>query len=381
MAINIHCMECKSDLKLGSKVCSNCGAKVPKNKKYRVIVRVNGKRVSRIAGNLVLARDIESKLKTDISRDEFDIQKKKPAMTLNEFWEEKYLSWLKVNKKSWKIDQYNFNKNLSPALGKQTLDAISPFDIEKFVLLLKKRKSRQGKPLSASYIKHQLVLLTRIFNVASQWGIFTGQNPCNKVKKPRLNNQIVEFLSADELTRLINTLDTWTDRMQASIVSFSFYTGMRPSEIFKLEWRDIDFENATITLRDPKGTLDQILPLSGKAIEVLRSVPKEFDTPFVFYSSKGKQRKTIRHGWQKIKEAAGIHESFRYYDFRHNFASYLVSSGVSLYQVQKLLTHKDSSTTMRYAHLSDKSLRDTVNRSDELLAPSKGKDTTTTKRA
>jgi integrase len=52
-----------------------------------------------------------------------------------------------------------------------------------------------------------------------------------------------------------------------------------------------------------------------------------------------------------------------------------------LYQVQKLLTHKDSSTTMRYAHLSDKSLRDTVNLSDELLAPSKGKDTTTTKRA
>jgi integrase len=172
-------------------------------------------------------------------------------MTLNEFWEEKYLPWLKVNKKSWKIDQYNFNKNLSPALGKQTLDAISPFDIEKLVFLLKNRKGRLGKPLSAAYIKHQLVLLTRLFNVAAQWGVFTGQNPCNKVKKPRLNNQIVEFLSENELTRLINTLESWSDRMQASIVSFSLYTGLRPSEIFKLEWRDIHFETANITLRDP----------------------------------------------------------------------------------------------------------------------------------
>ncbi len=372
MAINIHCTGCKTGLKLGSKLCPNCGEKVPKNKKYRVFVRVNGKRVSRVAGNLEVAREIESKLKTDAARGEFNIKKKKPSMTLAEFWKEKYLPWIKVNKKSWEIDKYNFEKNLNPELGKKRLDLISPFDIEKLIVSLKKRKNKQGNPLSAAYIKHQIVLLNRIFNVADEWGAFSGQNPCKKIKKPKVNNQIVEYLSEQELIQLVDTLNTWPDKMQSSIVFFSLYTGMRPSEIFKLEWRDVDLETKSVTLRDPKGKVDQTLPLSEKAVQVLKDIPKEYDTPFIFYSVNGKQRKTIRHGWKKIKAAAGIHESFRYYDLRHNYASYLVSSGVSLYQVQKLLTHKDSSTTMRYAHLSDKSLRDTVNRSDELLTPSKG---------
>ena len=372
MAINIRCQKCLGDMKLGSKVCKKCGTEVSKKKKYRVIVRVNGKRVIKVVNNLVLAREIESKLKTDAARGEFNIKKKKPSMTLNEFWMEKYLPWIKVNKKSWEIDKYNFEKNLNPELGKKRLDLISPFDIEKLIVSLKKRKNKQENPLSAAYIKHQIVLLNRIFNVADEWGAFSGQNPCKKIKKPKVNNQIVEYLSEQELIQLVDTLTTWPDKMQASIVFFSLYTGMRPSEIFKLEWRDVDLENKSVTLRDPKGKVDQTLPVSEKAVQVLKDIPKEYDTPFIFYSVNGKQRKTIRHGWKKIKAAAGIHESFRYYDLRHNYASYLVSSGVSLYQVQKLLTHKDSSTTMRYAHLSDKSLRDTVNRSDELLTPSKG---------
>lgn len=155
--------------------------------------------------------------------------------------------------------------------------------------------------------------------------------------------------------------------MQASIVKFAMYTGIRPKEVFKLEWRDINFEKEKVLLRDPKGILDQILPLSPPAVEVLKTVPKEYDTPFIFYSVLGKQRKTIRHGWKQIKKVADIHESFRYYDLRHNYATYLVSSGVSLYIVQALLTHKDAKTTQRYAHLDDDALRKAANLSGVLL--------------
>lgn len=356
-------------MKLNSKKCPKCNSPVPKNKKYRVIVRLNGKRITRTVNNLELARDIEGSLKVDIARGEYKVQKKKSATSLHSFWEKQYFPWLKENKKSWNIDNYNYENHLNPAIGKKSLDSITPFDIEKIVLSLKKRKNKQGKPLAAATIKHQLILLNRIFNVAEQWGIFSGQNPCKKVKKPKLNNQVTEYLSNDELLRLIKVLETWENRMQASIIFFSLYTGVRPNEVFKLEWRDIDYEKKTVTLRDPKGILDQILPLSPKALNVLRDVPKEYDTPFIFYSVKGKQRKTIRHGWKQIKELAGIHESFRYYDLRHNFASYLVSSGESLYTVQKLLCHKDSKTTQRYAHLADETLRDAVNLSDNLLEP------------
>jgi site-specific recombinase XerD len=57
---------------------------------------------------------------------------------------------------------------------------------------------------------------------------------------------------------------------------------------------------------------------------------------------------------------------FRLHGLRHHYASSLVSAGVDLYTVSKLLTHKDTKTTQRYAHLADQALRDAVNLSDRL---------------
>jgi len=368
MAINLFCRTCKSSMVIGSKKCKKCGTTVTKkNKRYRVVVSVGGKRKTKVVNTKELAKNIEKALQDADASGEYNIQKKKAPSSLNAFWTKQYLPWIKENKKSWYIDQLNFNNHIDPELGDKQLCFITQFDIEKLVIGLKKKKNKQDKPLSAATIKHQLVLLTRIFNIAEQWGVFKGQNPCKRVKKPKLNNTVTEFLSKNELSSLTNILSTWPDRMQASIVKFAMYTGIRPKEVFKLEWRDINFEKETVLLRDPKGILDQILPLSPPAVEVLKTVPKEYDTPFIFYSVLGKQRKTIRHGWKQIKKVAGIHESFRYYDLRHNYATYLVSSGVSLYIVQALLTHKDAKTTQRYAHLDDDALRKAANLSGVLL--------------
>ena len=54
-------------------------------------------------------------------------------------------------------------------------------------------------------------------------------------------------------------------------------------------------------------------------------------------------------------------ESIRVHDLRHSFASHLVSSGVSLPVVGKLLGHTQASTTQRYAHLADNPQRDAAN--------------------
>jgi len=367
MSISFFCQGCKSSVKMTQKKCGKCDTPIPrKGRKYRVHVRVNGKQKTRIVDTLEIAREVENKFKSAAIRGELDIKKITQAIPLQEFWDKKYLPWLKANKKSWYVDMCNFNKHIGPALGTKGLDRIAPFDIERFVLILKKKKGQKGKPLSPTTIKHQLVLLTRIFNVAIQWGDHNGVNPCDRVKKPKLNNQINAFLAEREVSRLLDVLSTWPDKIPVSIVAFCLYTGFRRGEIFKLTWDDVDLERQIAVLRDPKGILDQTLPLSDKAIEVLLHVPRDFDTTFIFYSTKGKQRKTIRHSWMKIKEAAGLPPDFRFHDLRHHFASSLVSNGIDLYTVQKLLSHKDASTTQRYAHLADKTLRDAVNLSDQL---------------
>ena len=64
--------------------------------------------------------------------------------------------------------------------------------------------------------------------------------------------------------------------------------------------------------------------------------------------------------WNQIRIKAGITD-VRIHDLRHNFASILINSGRSLYEVQKLLGHTNISTTQRYAHLEQSTLKDAVN--------------------
>jgi site-specific recombinase XerD len=64
----------------------------------------------------------------------------------------------------------------------------------------------------------------------------------------------------------------------------------------------------------------------------------------------------------------------QFHDLRHTFATRLVQAGVDLYKVQKLMRHKSSIMTQRYAHHYPESLRDgveTLDRISTFLAQSK----------
>ena len=91
MAISIRC-SCGSETKLSAKKCPRCATPFPKQgRKYKITIRANGRKVTRTVTNLSLARDIESKLKTDAARGEHQL-KKKVTPTLNAVWK-KYETW------------------------------------------------------------------------------------------------------------------------------------------------------------------------------------------------------------------------------------------------------------------------------------------------
>jgi integrase len=369
MAIVLRC-KCKTEMKISAKKCKNCNTVFGKKKTYKVILRFRGRKVTRTVSNLTLAKEVEAKLKTDITRGEHDLSKKKSAPNLDSVWK-KYLPWAMENKKSWQTDKYYYEKHLQPSFGNKSLEDISPFDIEKLIIKMKKGKNKRGKPYAMATIRHQIVLLSRLYSLADKWNLYSGVNPCSKVKKPKLNNRITEFMSDDELLRLYSVLDNWPDKMSVSIIKFALCTGIRRGEIFKLQWKDIDLIKGTITLRSPKGGQDKLLPLSQDAIKVINNVPKDFKTTWVFYGRNGQQRTNFKGPWLRIREKAKLGD-FRFHGLRHHFASALASSGkVDLYTIQQLLTHKDPSTTQRYAHLADQTLRKAVNLSDNLLKPQK----------
>lgn len=120
MAIQLYCQECKTYVPVTAKKCPKCNAVFSRdNKKFRVDVSLKGKRVTRFVDNLTIAREVESAIKGDLVRNEFDIQThrapEKPV-TLGDVWE-KYLPWAKEHKKSWRDDEYYYGKHLEARFG------------------------------------------------------------------------------------------------------------------------------------------------------------------------------------------------------------------------------------------------------------------------
>jgi integrase/ribosomal protein L40E len=367
MAIHIYCGKCYTSNGLDAKSCSNCGTTLGRDKKYRVCVSDKGKRVTRVVDNLTIARETEAAIKGDLVRGEFEIKRHgKKIPTLNEVWA-KYLPWAKEHKKSWVDDLRYYRKHLEPRFGGKALDAISAIDIEKMKLDLKKGLNKRGKPYAPATIKHQLVILRRLYNLARKWGVYVGKSPLESVSMPRIDNQKTEFLKEEELARLLDTLENWPFQESAAFIKFALLTGLRRGEIFKLTWEDVDFERGLIRLRDPKGGKTENLPVSNGALEILRTL--EAESTYVFPGKDGKQRTNFNGPWQRIRRAAGLPEHFRFHGLRHHFASTLVSAGYDLLVVQKLLTHKDSRTTQRYAHLAPGALKEAAAKSEELLTP------------
>jgi integrase len=379
MAIQVFCTgitekgkACKTSNRLGAERCSNCGTLFGRDKKYRVCVSVKGKRVTRVVDNLTIARETEAAIKGDLVRGEYEINRNvKRIPTLGELWA-KYLPWAKEHKKTWISDLVYYRKHLEPRFGKKAMDVITPMDIEKMKLDLKKGLNKRGKPYAAATIRHQLIILGRLFNLARKWGLYDGKGPLESVSMPKLDNQITEFLTNEELTRLLDTLETWPFKDTVAFIKFALFTGLRRGELLKLEWDDVDFDRGLIRLRDPKGGKTESIPVSNEALQIIKTL--EPISTYVFPGKDGKQRTTFSGPWIRIRQAAGLPDNFRFHGLRHHFASTLVSSGYDLLVVGKLLCHKDAKTTQRYAHLSPGTLKEAALNSGELLKPKPVKD-------
>ncbi|SEF65882.1 tyrosine-type recombinase/integrase [Nitrosomonas ureae] len=71
----------------------------------------------------------------------------------------------------------------------------------------------------------------------------------------------------------------------------------------------------------------------------------------------GMPYRNIHKVWQRLRKKAGL-KHLRLHDLRHQYASFLVNSGRTLYEVQQIFGHSTSVVTQRYSHLSSKVLKE-----------------------
>ena len=277
--------------------------------------------------------------------------------TLRTFVSDRYLPYVKEHKRSWDTDETNLRLHLLPAFGEKPMDRITRAE----VTALHQRLKQQG--YAAGTCNRILVLLKFVFNCALRWEILPSSsvNPCVGVTPFADHGARERYLTDGEVKRLLAVLDTTRQTMVAQIVKLLLYTGARRSEIVNARWEHLDLDQQILTVPLSKSGKPRYIALPDAAVTLLRQIPRNPDIPWVFFNPKTKKPPVSFYAaWHTLRTKAGIPD-VRLHDLRHSYASFLVRSGRSLYEVQKLLGHYDPKVTMRYAHLSARSLVDAAN--------------------
>lgn len=247
-------------------------------------------------------------------------------------------------------DRRMIEKEVLPALGQMKVASVARRDVETLHLQFR------DKPYRGNRI---LALMSKMFNLSVSWA-WRADNPVRGI--PRFPEEKREhWLSVAELRRLWRILENHPNRRSADAVQLQILTGARLGEVLKARPSDFDLDRSVWTKPSAhtKQKRSQHLPLSEPARELVqrRIIDLGPEAAWLFPGNvPGKPLSEIKRFWRAVTEEAKL-EGYRRHDNRHTYASHLVSDGLTLEIVGRLMGHVSPMTTKRYAHIADDPLR------------------------
>lgn len=331
---------------------------------FRVRYRQEGKKRAHTLGNarLLTVAEARDKARTALRKviaggDPKAIDLPIDGPTIEHFYTQQYLPYVKSYKRSWSTDETMIRNHLLPAIGDRAMGSLIPPDIARIV------DSMKTHGYAAGTINRMLVLLRYGYTLALRWHINgVDSNPAKELKNLKEDNKIERYLTPEQTTQLLKAVRSSQNTMLADIVAFLLFTGARKREALDAKWQDIDWRQKLWRIPKTKSGKVRHVPLSSGALKMLNSLKEKANSTIehIFANPRtGKPFVSIFYSWDTARTEAGLPE-LRIHDLRHSFASFLVNAGRSLYEVQELLGHADIRTTSRYAHLSRERLREAV---------------------
>ena len=166
-----------------------------------------------------------------------------------------------------------------------------------------------------------------------------------------------EFLTINEIKLFMNAVTKYTITKNAFL--FSCFTGLRISDLTKLTFNDI--VNNEIVIRQTKTNEPLRIPLPLNLIEYVKT---KTNKEFIFNITNGLPTTNIQ--LKQIAKEVGITKNISFHTSRHTFAVLLLSQGIDLYTVSKLMGHTDIKTTQIYADIVNESKLNAIEKINNL---------------
>jgi len=217
-------------------------------------------------------------------------------------------------------------------------------------------------------IARKLSAIRSFFRFLVRQGVITD-NPADFVATPKQDKMIPDYLSVDNMFRLLDSIepDTLLKYRDRAIFETLYSCGIRVSELAGMNVFDVDFQAGLIRVFG-KGRKERLVPVGSKALDAIRTyreilqreaadcgkatAPDENGPLFLNKNFGRLSTRSIARILEKTARACGLPMPVSPHMLRHSFATHMLDAGADLKAVQEILGHRSLSTTQKYTHVS-----------------------------
>lgn len=226
------------------------------------------------------------------------------------------------------------------------------------------KKQLQKTPRKVSAVNRELATLRAMLSFAEEEGwILKNPFPANAITISGEKERERILSHAEEKLLLAECKDNRAHLKGVLICALD--TAMRPDEIFKLSWNDIDFDLSSIRIRAENSKMEKtryVWMSSRLKLELGKlwnASPKDLEGS-VFGI------KSVKTAFRNACSKAGI-EGFRLRDARHTATTRMILAGYSHAEVMKVTGHNQMKTFLRYLNITPETVSEKTSRMDIYL--------------
>jgi integrase/recombinase XerD len=220
-----------------------------------------------------------------------------------------------------------------------------------------------GEKRSHSYINQAVSAIK--FHLEKVCGLLEGNF---SYIRPKKQHRLPNVLSVGEVKRLLDSIQNLKHR---AILLLTYSSGLRVSEVVRLQLSDLNQERRTLHVRQGRGRKDRLTVLSDHAFAAVQMYVGQYKPDKWLFP--GQQtgspiaERSVQKMFEKAKVDAKITTDVSLHSLRHSFATHLLEGGIDIRYIQELLGHRNVQTTEIYTHVAIKNIKNIKSPLDTMM--------------